>query len=58
MIHEEEEKTITNPKPEDVCSLIDKVKHIALAKGALPESITLQSEYINEKSLPPCNSNR
>ncbi|MGB7957035.1 MAG: hydantoinase/oxoprolinase family protein, partial [Candidatus Nitrosopolaris sp.] len=38
MIHEEEEKTITNPKPEDVCSLIDKVKHIALAKGALPES--------------------
>lgn len=51
MIHEEEEKTITNPQPEDVCSLMEKVKQMALAKGALPESITLQSEYVSDRSL-------
>ena len=51
MIHEEQEKTIVNPKPEDVSSLLDEVRQAALAKGALPESITLQSEYISERYL-------
>lgn len=49
MIHEELEKTIANPKPEDVASLLEEVRQTALAKGALPESITLQSEYVSER---------
>jgi N-methylhydantoinase A len=51
MIHEEEEKTITDPKPEDISTLADHVKKLALDRGALPESITIQSEYVSERSL-------
>jgi N-methylhydantoinase A/oxoprolinase/acetone carboxylase beta subunit len=51
MIHEEAEKTITNPKPDDVAVLADQVKNAALQRGALPESITIHSEYVSERSL-------
>lgn len=51
MIHEEAERTITNPMPEDISVLADHVKKAALERGALPESITIQSEYISERSL-------
>src|SRR5688500_14657602 len=51
MIHEEAEKTISNPKPEDISVLADQVKKVALERGALPESITIQSEYISERSV-------
>jgi N-methylhydantoinase A len=52
MIHEELEKTVdVNPKPEEVSLMMDEVKDLALAKGALPESITVQSEYISDRSL-------
>jgi N-methylhydantoinase A len=51
MIHEEAEKTISNPKPEDISSLAEQVKKVALERGALPESITIQSEYVSERSL-------
>jgi hypothetical protein len=51
MIHEEAEKTINNPKPEDITALAEQVKKTALERGALPESITIQSEYISERSL-------
>lgn len=52
MIHEEVEKTVdVNPKPEDVSLLMDEVKDLALAKGALPESITIQSEYVSDRSI-------
>jgi N-methylhydantoinase A/oxoprolinase/acetone carboxylase beta subunit len=51
MIHEEREKTITNPKPDDASSLMEEVKQIALNRGATPESIILQSAYISERSL-------
>jgi N-methylhydantoinase A len=51
MIHEEAEKTVTNPKPEDISALADQVKKVALERGALPESITIQSEYISERSV-------
>jgi N-methylhydantoinase A/oxoprolinase/acetone carboxylase beta subunit len=51
MIHEEAEKTITNPMPEDISALADQVKKTALGRGALPESITIQSEYISERSV-------
>jgi N-methylhydantoinase A/oxoprolinase/acetone carboxylase beta subunit len=51
MIHEEAEKTVTNPMPEDISALADQVKKAALERGALPESITIQSEYISERSV-------
>jgi hypothetical protein len=51
MIHEEAEKTISNPKPEDISALAEQVKKVALERGALPESITIQSEYISERSV-------
>ena len=51
MIHEEREKTIINPKPDDASSLIEEVKQIALNHGATPESLMLQSTYISERSL-------
>ena len=51
MIHEEAEKSISNPKPEDISALADQVKKVALERGALPESITIQSEYISERSV-------
>lgn len=51
MIHEEAEKTISSPKPEDISQLAEQVKKVALERGALPESITIQSEYISERSI-------
>ncbi len=51
MIHEEAERTISNPKPEDISALAEQVKKAALERGALPESITVQSEYVSERSL-------
>ncbi|MGH9950667.1 MAG: hydantoinase/oxoprolinase family protein [Nitrososphaeraceae archaeon] len=52
MIHEELEKTVdVNPRPEEVSLMMDEVKHLALAKGALPESITVHSEYVSDRSL-------
>jgi hypothetical protein len=51
MIHEEVEKTVVNPMPEDATILAENVKMMALQRGALPESITIQSEYVSERSL-------
>ena len=51
MIHEEAEKTVINPKLEDFSILTAKVKKAALDRGAMPESITIQSEYISERSV-------
>ena len=51
MIYEEIEKTISQPKPEDVSLLIDEIKKRTLERGAAPESISIQTEYINERSL-------
>jgi N-methylhydantoinase A len=51
MIHEEAEKTVTNPRLEDISGLADQVKKAALDRGASPESITIQSEYISERSV-------
>jgi N-methylhydantoinase A/oxoprolinase/acetone carboxylase beta subunit len=51
MIHEEAEKTINDPKPEDISALAEEVKKTALERGALAESITIQSEYVSERSL-------
>jgi hypothetical protein len=51
MIHEEVEKTISNPLPEDISALAEEVKKAALDRGAMPESITIQSEYVSERSV-------
>lgn len=51
MIHEEIERTISNPKPEDISVLAEEVKKTVLERGAIPESITIQSEYVSERSL-------
>jgi len=50
-IREEREKLIDNPNPDEISLFIQEVEKIAISKGALPESISTQSEYINEKSL-------
>lgn len=51
MIHEEVEKTVNDPRPEDISELAEQVKKTALERGALPESITIQSEFMSERSL-------
>lgn len=51
MVYEEVEKTINEPSPNDVSLLIELAKSKALQKGALPESISIQTEYINERSV-------
>ncbi len=50
-IREEREKLIDNPSPDEISLFIQEVEKLAISKGALPESISTQSEYINEKSL-------
>lgn len=51
MVHEEAEKTVTNPRLEDISVLSEQVKKAALERGAMPESITIQSEFISERSI-------
>ena len=50
-IREEREKLVDNPSPDEISLFIQEVEKIAISKGAIPESISTQSEYINEKSL-------
>ena len=50
-IREEREKIIENPTPDDISLFVQEVEKIAISKGAHPESISTQSEYIGEKSL-------
>lgn len=56
MIFEEKEITIDNPKPDDIAKLAEEVKKLAMEHGALPESITIQSEYINDRSILRVNA--
>jgi N-methylhydantoinase A/oxoprolinase/acetone carboxylase beta subunit len=51
MIQEELEHTITNPTPEQISDMHKKIHAIMIDRGAVPESITITSEYISEKSL-------
>ncbi|WP_245871678.1 hydantoinase/oxoprolinase family protein [Candidatus Nitrosotenuis aquarius] len=51
MIQEEIEHTITNPTPEQISDLHKKIHQLMIDRGAVPESITINSEYISEKSL-------
>lgn len=51
MIYEERERTINNPTPEDVSQLIAEIKDEALRKNASPDSLSVQSEYISDRSV-------
>ncbi|MFN3654940.1 MAG: hydantoinase/oxoprolinase family protein, partial [Candidatus Nitrosotenuis sp.] len=51
MIQEEIEHTITNPTPQQISELHKKIHAMMIDRGAVPESIVINSEYISEKSL-------
>jgi len=51
MIQEEIEHTITNPTPEQISEMHKKIHAMMMDRGAVPESIVINSEYISEKSL-------
>ena len=51
MIQEELEHTITNPTPEQILNIHKKIHAIIVEKGAVPESVVINSEYISEKSI-------
>lgn len=51
MIQEELEHTIANPTPEQISEMHKKIHQIMIDRGAVPESIVINSEYIAEKSL-------
>ena len=51
MIQEEIEHTISNPTPKQISELHKKIHAIMIDRGAVPESILINSEYIPEKSL-------
>jgi N-methylhydantoinase A/oxoprolinase/acetone carboxylase beta subunit len=51
MIYEEKERTINNPTPEDVTQLITEIKEEAIRKNASPDSLSVQSEYISDRSI-------
>jgi N-methylhydantoinase A/oxoprolinase/acetone carboxylase beta subunit len=51
MIQEELEHTITKPTPEIISELHKKIHTLMIDRGAVPESIVINSEFIAEKSL-------
>jgi N-methylhydantoinase A/oxoprolinase/acetone carboxylase beta subunit len=51
MIQEEIEHTVANPTPEQISEMHKKIHQIMIDRGAVPESIVINSEYIAEKSL-------
>jgi N-methylhydantoinase A/oxoprolinase/acetone carboxylase beta subunit len=50
MIQEELEQTINDPSPEKISLAHKKIHSLMVDKGAMPESIVINSEYIPEKS--------
>ena len=51
LVYEEREKTVNDPSAADASSLMQEVRESALARGASPESLILQSTYITERSV-------
>jgi N-methylhydantoinase A len=51
LVYEERERTVTNPSGDDVSTLMRMVKDAAIVSGASPESLSLQSSYIPERSV-------
>jgi N-methylhydantoinase A/oxoprolinase/acetone carboxylase beta subunit len=50
MIQEELEQTIADPSPDKISIAHKKIHSIMVDKGAMPESIVINSEYIPDKS--------
>lgn len=51
MIKEEIEQTMHNPTKEQISKLHKKIHAMIVEKGAVPESVVINSEYIPEKSI-------
>jgi len=51
MLQEEIEQTIVNPSPEKISQIHKKIHAMLVNKGAVPESVVINSEYVSEKSL-------
>ncbi|NOJ29343.1 MAG: methylhydantoinase [Nitrososphaeraceae archaeon] len=51
MIYEEKERTLNDPNHEDITDLVSEVKKRAIEKGAFPETLLVQTEYVSERSL-------
>jgi len=51
MMQEEIEQTMDNPSPDQINQVHKKIHAIMVDKGAVPESIVIDSQYIPDKSL-------
>ena len=51
MIREEIERSINKPDPKIISMLVEDAKARVIAKGALPESIIINTEYIAERGI-------
>ncbi|MGD2106387.1 MAG: hydantoinase/oxoprolinase family protein [Nitrosopumilaceae archaeon] len=51
MLQEEIEQTMINPTPEQINQAHKKIHAIMVDKGAVPESIVIDSQYIPDKSI-------
>lgn len=51
MMQEEIEQTMNNPTPDQINQVHKKIHAIMIDKGAVPESIVIDSQYIPDKSL-------
>ena len=51
MMQEQLEETVIKPNPEQISKLHKKIHNIMIEKGSTPESISVDSIYIPEKSL-------
>ena len=51
MMQEQLEETVVNPNPEQISKLHKKIHDMMIEKGSTPESISVDSVYIPEKSL-------
>ncbi len=51
MMQEQLEETVVNPNPEQISKIHKKIHDLLIEKGSTPESISVDSVYIPEKSL-------
>ncbi|CDI05664.1 hydantoinase/oxoprolinase family protein [Candidatus Nitrosotenuis uzonensis] len=51
MLQEEIEVTTVNPTPKQITDLHRKIHTVMIERGAVPESIIVNSEFVSEKSL-------
>ncbi len=51
MLQEEIEQTMNNPTPEQIGLVTKKIHTMLVDKGAVPESVVINSQYIPEKAL-------